>query len=92
MAMRFKPNRKYNPQPCVVKDFVPHTTVKDGTTFVHHVYEEVHNDLPAYDDYTLESLLSAGVPLEPVNSIIIDGVSNSTLEEINNKLSNDKSE
>ena len=81
MAFRFRSNRLRPVVPQPVNDIVQVSNVDENgvelVTFVSRPNSEVAKTLPSCDDYKLEELLKANVPLQPVLANVLDTVPSS---------------
>lgn len=85
--MRFRKNKVRLSSPTSIHGLQPDYYSKGGVDCVSYIDKEyIAPSLPTSEEYNLSSLLTAGVPLEPVNPVIIDGVSDSVLEQMSNKI------
>lgn len=73
---RFRKFSYRPPTPCKIYDEVEVEKVDENgvatVEFVNKPNSDIEASLPAYSDYQLSSLLAANVPLQPVNSKILD--------------------
>lgn len=75
MSFRFRKNKVFVPPIQKVFTLMEKSTVRpDGLTSVSVVRVNASDIdvVPPYTDYTLEKLLAAGVPLNSVNSTVLD--------------------
>lgn len=59
---------------------------KKGVKYVHFVKKPVISNYPLYTQYQLSSLISAGVPLNPVSPIFDENPSDGDIDKINESL------